>query len=154
MIAFLPLFADQQRKPFLSHYQSQYNYLGKKISCPGITAWQNTKITAWVKLKVTFTTLQTVTAMKETSLFPQCSYLPELQLPPWYIRVKTDETQCLSFSWDGFAFFRVSDMTLCFGSRTENNVDNTLMFVVAAKQHCREPRPLSEKGPRRWEGTE
>ena len=45
-------------------------------------------------------------------------------------------------------------MTLCFGSRTENNVDNTLMFVVAAKQHCREPRPLSEKGPRSWEGTE
>ena len=36
----------------------------------------------------------------------------------------------------------------------ENNVDNTSMFIVAAKQCCTEPRPFSVKGPRSWEGTE
>ena len=43
---------------------------------------------------------------------------------------------------------------LCFGSRKKNNVDNTLMFIAAAKQCYTETRPFSEKGPRNWEGTE
>ena len=41
-----------------------------------------------------------------------------------------------------------------FGPREKNNVDNTLMFIAAAKQCCIEPRPFSAKGPRSWEGTE
>lgn len=29
-----------------------------------------------------------------------------------------------------------------------------MMFIVAAKQSCTEPRLFSVKGPSRWEGTE
>jgi len=41
---------------------------------------------------------------------------------------------------------------LVLGGR--NNVDNTPMFIVAAKQCCTEPEPFSVKGPGSWEGTE
>jgi len=36
----------------------------------------------------------------------------------------------------------------------KNGVDNSLLCIVAAEQHCTEPRPFSVKGPRSWEGTE
>ena len=35
-----------------------------------------------------------------------------------------------------------------------NNTGNTMMFIVAAKQCCTEPRLFATKGPRCWEGTE
>lgn len=41
---------------------------------------------------------------------------------------------------------------LCFGSRKKkNNVDNTPVLIVAAKQCCIEPRPLAANGPRIWD---
>ena len=56
----------------------------------------------------------------------------------------------LGFSWDGIVFFRGSGMMLCFGSRKTNNIDNTPIFIVAAKQCYTGPRTF----PRSWEGTE
>lgn len=43
---------------------------------------------------------------------------------------------------------------LSFWFQKKNNVDNTLMFIVVAKQSCIEPRLFSVKGIRSWEGTE
>jgi len=43
----------------------------------------------------------------------------------------------------------------CVSVLGKSNVDNTPMFVVAAKQYSTEPRPFSAKGSLpRWEGTE
>ena len=39
-------------------------------------------------------------------------------------------------------------MILCFGSMRKNSVDNTPVFIVAAKQCCTELRPFSEKVPK------
>ena len=41
-----------------------------------------------------------------------------------------------------------------FWFQEKNNADNTLMFIVSAKQCCTEPRPFSAKGTKSWEGTE
>ena len=57
-------------------------------------------------------------------------------------------TICLSFSCDGILFFRVM---LCFGSRKTNNIDNTPIFIVAAKQCYTEPRLF--EGPKELGGN-
>ena len=36
----------------------------------------------------------------------------------------------------------------------KNNVGNTPVFIVAAKQNGMEPRTFAVKGPRSWVGTE
>ena len=43
---------------------------------------------------------------------------------------------------------------LCFLFQEKNNVGNTLMFMVAAKQCCKEARLSLGKETRSWEGTE
>ena len=45
-------------------------------------------------------------------------------------------------------------MMLRFWFWEKNNVDNTQMFIAAAKQCCADPRPFAAKGPRRWKGAE
>ena len=57
-----------------------------------------------------------------------------------------------SFIWDRVVFFRMSGMMLCFGSRRKTMLI-TPMFIAAAKQCCKEPRPFTVKGPSSWEGT-
>jgi len=43
---------------------------------------------------------------------------------------------------------------ILFGFKEKNNVDNTPMSIVAAKQCCIKPRPFAVKGPMSCEGTE
>lgn len=47
----------------------------------------------------------------------------------------------LSFSWQRIVFFRVSDAM--FKLEEKNNIDNTPMLTVAAKQCCTKPRPFA-----------
>lgn len=61
---------------------------------------------------------------------------------------------CLSFSWGGILFFRVSGMIIKFWFVRRKVIDiNKLMFIVDAKLCCIESRPFSAEGPRRLEGT-
>ena len=56
---------------------------------------------------------------------------------------------CLSFSWNGIVFFRVSAMMLCFDSRRKTMLIIqlfTIVFIVAVQQCCTGPRPFSSKG--------
>ena len=49
-------------------------------------------------------------------------------------------------------FSSVSSIMLHFGSRRKTMLI-TPLFIVAAKQCCKEPRPFTVKGPSSWEGT-
>lgn len=91
------------------------------------------------------------------SCFP-CS--PVIHIVYWDSSPYCLEYRCVSMLW----FVLVSAGIKLFSSECliwccilvlgENNVDNTMMFILAAKQSCTEPSPFSHKGPRSWRGRE
>ena len=103
------------------------------------------------KLEITNQELQLTAGLGSAFIF---QHLPlsmgtptdvEIDSPPLVTDKERIHLSQFQMGWN--SFIRVSDKTLCFGSRRKT-MPITPVLIVAAKQSCTEPRPFAAKGPR------